>query len=407
MNTVSLRIVLLLWAVALIGAARTPLRAGETPPSTAEVDAAIDLAANYLRANLAPSGRFAYERYLNPHRRPTGEYNLLRHAGTIYALGMAYARENDAPTLAAMTRAGGWLTSEALGPVPTVPKALAIWTRPRRQGVPTYRGEPYAKLGGAALALIAYVRLHEEQTGVTRLEDCRALAKFILSMQKDDGGFVSKYYLRRGPDDSWTSLYYPGEAMLALMRLYAHDPDPAWLNCAARGMACLARTRADDEEVPADHWALLATRELLRKYDALPEPPAPRAAILAHARQIVERILGDQVLDEASPVRGAFVDKGLVCPSAIRLEGLLAARDFLPADEPLRPRIEAAAHRGIRFLLQAQIREGRLAGGFPWAAAVVAANEDRRFQRRAEAVRIDYVQHALSALLMYADMRRE
>jgi hypothetical protein len=63
---------------------------------------------------------------------------------------------------------------------------------------------------------------------------------------------------------------------------------------------------------------------------------------------------------------GTFDSTGRIPPAATRLEGLLAALEFLPKDE-LRDKIEAATDRGVAFLLRAQVVSGPETGGIPGA----------------------------------------
>ena len=53
--------------------------------------------------------------------------------------------------------------------------------------------------------------------------------------------------------------------------------------------------------------------------------------------------------------------------------------------------------------MKAQIIDGALAGGFPRAVTKLEGNTEytHNFNRRATEVRIDYVQHTLSALMQY------
>jgi hypothetical protein len=83
------------------------------------------------------------------------------------------------------------------------------------------------------------------------------------------------------------------------------------------------------------------------------------------------------------------------------MEGLLAALEFLPADATgLRARIQAAVDLGIAFLLRAQFASGPYAGGMPEAMAG-ARSIMFKAAPGARDIRIDYVQHALSAWLRY------
>ena len=80
------------------------------------------------------------------------------------------------------------------------------------------------------------------------------------------------------------------------------------------------------------------------------------------------------------------------------MEGLLAALTFLPDEQgELRREIRRAADRAMRFLLSVQVREGTLAGAIPRAASL----NGQAPNSRTRSVRIDYVQHALSAMMQY------
>jgi len=172
---------------------------------------------------------------------------------------------------------------------------------------------------------------------------------------------------------------------------------------AARALAYLARSRENETDVPADHWALLATARLLalEQSDGL---PVSRELLINHAVQICDTMLRNQIdYPWSSRYNGGFSADGRTTPTATRLEGLQAALTFLPPDHATRERIEAAVPRGISFLLRTQVNEGEFIGAFPRAIGKIDAfihNTDG-FNRRVTEVRIDYVQHALSALIQY------
>ncbi len=59
---------------------------------------------------------------------------------------------------------------------------------------------------------------------------------------------------------------------------------------------------------------------------------------------------------------------------------------------------------GLLFLLRAQLRSGQYAGGIPRAIKALSENHPQfsdSFNRRVTEIRIDYVQHALSAMILY------
>ena len=375
--------------------------------SRSDLQTAIDRAAGYLVEATGEDGFFTYRVNPNPKAKSKSAYNILRHGGAIYAMSMYLDDQPSgaltAPMREAMLRAGRYLRSQAIGPLPEGEGLLAVWSKPEVNR----RNKPLqAKLGGAGLGLVALAGLERIEPGFTPLADLRGLGRFIVFMQKPDGGFVSKYIpATGGRDDSWTSLYYPGEAALGLLMLHELDRAELWLSTAVKALAYLAREREGKTDVPADHWALLATAKLL-SLERAEMTPDLRRRLVGHAEQICEAILADQVAGSGrGGLAGGFNALGRVTPTATRLEGLLAARTFLPNGSDLGERIDDAVARGIDFLLRAQITQGELAGGFPWSVGRLDSDDSdaRRFNRRATEVRIDYVQHALSALIQYRD----
>ena len=73
------------------------------------------------------------------------------------------------------------------------------------------------------------------------------------------------------------------------------------------------------------------------------------------------------------------------------------------------PHVRAAVDQGLDFLLRAQVAEGPYAGGMPQAIARLpddGTTATRRFNAQATEIRIDYVQHSLSAMVQYLMMHR-
>ncbi len=373
------------------------------PPTAEELASAIDSAAAYLTDASGKTGQFVYLVDLDLDKRPAPAYNTLRHAGTIYAMTEYQKRSPHAETAAAILRATGFLRRETMAPIPLRSDLLAVWSHPE---ITRGSSPVQAKLGGAGLALVALTQVETLFKGTVPLDDLRRLARFILYMQKDDGSFYSKYIPKEGGrNDEWTSLYYPGEAALGLVLLYELDPDSVWLQGAADAIGYLARKRAGKRNVEADHWALLATARLLPVYDEC-TPPIPREGVIRHAIQIVKEILESREEYPAdSPRQGGLRRDGTTTPTSTRLEGLQAALPYLPdSEEDLRARIEQVCQDGIAFLLRSQVKEGRYAGAIPHAIAPLPPDHPdftREFNNQVREVRIDYVQHALSAMIAY------
>jgi hypothetical protein len=375
------------------------------PVPSSDVTSAIPLAAGYLIRHCNANGRFDYRLNLNPAVTVKPSYNMLRHAGSIYALA-SFARANPGPhVLQTIRQASRYLVKSSVAPVRGPGAMLAVWTCPEAL---KHGQKANAKLGGAGLALIALLSAEEVCPGSTPLEMCQLLGRFILFMQKPNGGFYSKYAPENGGrDETWTSLYYPGEAALGLLLLSEKDPDPLWRQSAVMALEYLARIRQGSSRVEADHWALLATARLLNQ-PGNQIGPELRHRMLAHGRQICRSILQERTPHAADKVlRGCFVGDGRTCPTATRLEGLQA---FLPLIENIDPQLYQAGREaideGIAFLLRSQVKSGPHAGAIPRAVTSGQPDGKRAAPRDGE-VRIDYVQHALSAMMQYERWQAE
>ena len=347
---------------------------GETP-SPASVNRAILLAAGYMQRACGPDGRFVY---LVDVR--TGEespsYNVVRHAGAIHALAMLQRQYPSAETKAAMLRATGYLRRLYLGTA-TVPDVLVVWSKP----APDHK---LTVLGASGLGLLALAEVSQQSPESVPLAELQALGRFILSQQREDGSFASKYSLAEGSEDTFESLYYPGETTLGLLALYELDRSPAWLNAATSALAYLARSRRNLSQPPADHWAFIATAQLFSICDET-KCTFPKGELLRHAEQICISILQEGTLS-------ATGSTARTTPIATRVEGLLAALAFLP-DTVLCMKVEVAVNSSILLLVQAQLSSGRYAGGMSQSMEPLTSSLGR--------IRIDYVQHALSAWLLY------
>src|SRR6185369_9379685 len=91
-----------------------------------------------------------------------------------------------------------------------------------------------AKLGANGLALVALTKLLELDPKSNAHAQARRLANLILMLQRKDGSFHTRYRLRPNDPPGIASLYYPGEAILGLVRLYGLTRDPRLLTAARR-----------------------------------------------------------------------------------------------------------------------------------------------------------------------------
>ena len=336
------------------------------------LDAARDAGA-YLAQAVRPDGRFTYE--FDPATSlDSGRYNLLRHAGSVYAMLEVYETDRDPALLAAAERAMGYLLAQV--------KPGSV------EGTACLVEGDSVKLGGNGLAAVALAR-HATATGDRRhVATAQALCRWMILNQERTGRFV--VHTQRypdGPRDEFESAYYPGEAILALSRVHALDPDGPWMAAAHRGAGWLIEVRdrgRSPADIPHDHWLLYALNELHR-HEARP-------TYVPHTLLITRAILD---ADARVPRDAAGVAEAN--PIATRVEGLSAAHEMLArAGETTRvAEIEPVLRRAADVLLDLQFtpaeaaafpEPGRVAGGFAATSA-------------SQVIRVDTVQHAASALL--------
>lgn len=400
-------------------------------PANDELDKFIRQAGQYLVKACESSGRFQYEFSTRPGQVGASRYNLLRHCGAIYALADFARMSGDSQARAAAIRAARYLKETSIRPVNENPNMTAVWTLSEVTGI---EADPQAKLGGAGLALIALTQIERIAPGTTPVEELRKLARFVVFMQKPDGAFYSKFYPdQRQRDDRWTSLYYPGEAVLGLLMLYELDPRKAWLAAAEKGMLALARQRESQSPTPPDQWILLAAARM-RTYQTELEAEQAWARIEAIAMRTTADMIQEQKAQlDHDLLAGCFTADGRSCPSATRLEGLLATRSWLAKEHELHRELEPTIRRGMEFLIRCQIQEGPGSGGMPCVLPAFAelsvhgldenseidtddpdptAKDSRAAPSTTEhsvevikldpaVIRIDYVQHAMSAALEF------
>ena len=360
-------------------------------PSRTEVERAIQRSTDYLVRACGPDGKFAY--FVDTSSgRESADYNIIRHAGAIYALSMANHAHSDPKVVAAMVRAAYYLRKNYVGPG-LRPDQLTVWSRPLGHEPPAK--DNYAELGGTALGLVALAAVREVDQKAILLEDLQALGRFLLYSQREDGSFNQKYGADGTALQDWTVLYYPGEASLGLIMLFEADHSVQWLTAAGKALSFLAKSRKGVIAVPADHWALIASAALMPYLDQI-HSVGTRAELTQHAGQVCNVIMHEQFRGgSASGLDGAFDPGGRTTPAATRLEGLLAALEFLP-NADVRHKVEEATARGIAFLLRAQITDGSFAGAITGSVRTSAFDS--------AAVRIDFIQHALCAWLRYKNL---
>ncbi|MEC4984291.1 MAG: hypothetical protein SAJ37_01825 [Oscillatoria sp. PMC 1068.18] len=335
----------------------------------------------YLTRAIEPNGKFVYIYQPKTNNVPN-KYNILRHAGTIYSLLELYEITQNQQFL---------ITAESA--IAFLLQTLHPYETPQGK-VKCVVEDGFVKLGGNALAAIALSKYTQVTKSQEYLAIIQELATWMASVQNDTGEFVvHKQSYPEGKVRSFLSEYYPGEAILAMLRLYQLDSQDRWLDVAANAAKFLIEVRdynLPDSKLPHDHWLLYGLNELYRD--------RPEQLYLNHGLRLAHAIVDKQNLNPSYPDwQGSYYQPPRSTPTATRSEGLYAAYQlakFVGKDEDAKTFL-AAMKRGIKFQLQTQFQPEsvlylpnprRAIGGFHRSLT--------NFE-----IRIDYIQHNISSLL--------
>lgn len=342
------------------------------------------LGARWLAGTVRDDGSYHYWYLPVTDEFDDSDYNEVRHAGVTYALFQAYGENGDESLSEAGDAAAEWIEAQSLEA--DVGRHFHLAGR--------------TKLGGQALAVVALLE-RRRATGATDLDGLiDDLAAFMLSMERDDhpGMYWMSYELgeRLSTPDS---LFYPGEALLALTRLARAFPERTeYLDAAVRAAEYLVHERDGDipqqGDVPRDdHWLTIALSDL---YRLAPDDDYATVVYLQGTRMTAAQYTADHGrpgLIGANALR----DPVNYTSTATKGEALVAAwalaehRD----DQELSPIFAEAARRTAQFALRVQYTAENTGGMADPAATIGAWPQDPEV----ESVRIDFVQHNVSMLL--------
>jgi uncharacterized protein YyaL (SSP411 family) len=345
---------------------------------------------DYLVRHMHEDGSFVYA-YDPVTQKESGAYNILRHAGTTYALLELFEATEDETYLRAAEAALEYLRASAV-PCPRYVGALCILE------------ENEIKLGGNGLALLALTKYMELARSRDDLELAEGLARFITDIQAPDGRFLFFKMDESGVSDrDFISLYYPGEALFALARLSMLTGEREWMEAAHRGARWIITVRDSDTptgDLEHDHWMLYALREL--------SADDVDSMYVGHAARLVSAIVAAQHREktgEQSKWNGGYYDPPRSTPTATRNEGLGAAHDiFTRAGDPAYAEIARdAMERGVEFTLRTQFTPGKIRETGAASDALGGFHESLDEYE----IRIDYVQHNISSLLAFDRIRKQ
>jgi uncharacterized protein YyaL (SSP411 family) len=336
---------------------------------------------DYLVRMQRPDGRFHFYYNATDDRFESTRYNIVRHAGAALSLLDLYAVTHDVRYREAARRATRFLKTRFHSSGAT-----------RAVYVLDYDGK--AKLGANGLALAAIAKQIELDPKTGDRQSAARLANLILAMQHKDGSFEMRYRLRADESEGFESLYYPGEAILGLVRLFRLSGDKRLLDAARRGANFLIESQLLMDVMPADAWLMLALEALYnigheRKY-------------ADHTIALAEAMIADQYSDSDPPGYSGGFGPGppRVTPAASRAEGLVSAYRIARSTGDPRASTIAGALKGCASFQLSKQFTARNSGSLPNPRLAAGGFWEGLTSMK---IRIDFVQHNISSLLGIAE----
>ena len=364
--------------------ASVPLR----NPSSKDIIDACRIAGDFLVRIQRSNGSWYYEYRADKDKLNSKSYNILRHAGTTYSLFQLYGVTEDKRYANSANRGLRYL-EQSIEADPEDPKRLYV-----REG-------KNIKLGGAGLSLMAYVE-KEKHSGTSDGEKktMEGLARHLMLAQNADGSFESYHALPGKKAKKRRSIYYPGEAMVGLIRYYQIRPERKdCLDTVVKAANYLVDKRWNmlglRFNIPPDAWLMLALEEL--------HEVTGNDSYAQYCFDIAEGMGFDQwigIYPQYDFYGGYFPVTPQVTPAGARSEGLTAA--WLIAkrldDRKMLEKLTNIIRRSASFQISCLIRE-------PFS--YLYANPQRalgvfRHSPVSNKTRIDYNQHNISGLLVAA-----
>jgi hypothetical protein len=300
------------------------------------------------------------------------QYNILRHAGSLYALcrGIQYTDFEDKNKL--LNRSFSYL-EKCILPVKGKNNLYCVVEKNE------------VKLGGAGLALLALVEWYLLEPSEEKLKLMEHLASFIFYMQEESGKFRSKFYYVNNYPSNFESTYYTGEAILALLRYFRITNDQKSLIVASRGIDYMIDNPVLNSEGSHDHnhWLAIALADFYRitqRKDVYDELQSITEATLNSVKSNYNKKTKSYKLSSAG-----MSTRGETLTAALLLEYDIGRVEKIPL-------FISALNEITNYCFALQLGAEAHFGNFSLKGGIIKSNKRRH-------VRIDYVQHFMQVLL--------
>ena len=290
-----------------------------------EIDEAIERAHHYLNEQISADGSFIYRRHIDPNVQLSPDYNIPRHLASIYALVMMDNYRPGSMDEKKVANSIRFIKENTFQK--THDDRIVIWT----PGSPTADGgsADLVKLGSLSLALISLAPLVDRFPDIISRDLLKQIGNSIIHFQKPDGDFHSIMYSDGSFEQGWKSSFYPGQAIFGLFELYRVTEEKRFLDAAIKSLLNLESSRRNlsIEDMPADHWSLIASAKILA-YDGVDDEVKQK--ILSHAEKVVRSMISLQIIQSRyKSLIGGFSLKGAITPTTVKVEGLSSIYPFL------------------------------------------------------------------------------
>ena len=347
------------------------------------------LGGDYLINALNEEGKFDYNYYLYLDYS-SKDYNMLRHAGTVYSMLQLYEITRDEKLLKASEKAIEYLLKYVNS------------FKSKKGIISMVIFKNKIKLGTNAVTILALTKYTQVTGDKKYLMIAQNLARWIKNSQAKNGSF--RIHIQTFPDGKIpyrVPLYYPGETILALTRLYEIDGNSDWLQVAKKAAGYQEKVYfkiVRNDSIEIDHWVVFALNGVY-KYDKRPE-------FVTLCFKIVDKIQEAQNKNTRYPDwDGGYYQPPRCTPTATRSEALLYAYQIAEQSGKTGrlEEIYTTLLNNVKFQLNCEVRP---------EAAMFLENPQKAlggFQRNLTGpdIRIDYNQHNISSLVGLYRLMRE